>query len=504
MRDKQQFRDSSRSFRLTQDTEPRAGAPLDDISSRKNNTRIPFVCIPPLVVASIENGSPVALKSTVRVPKTKTAADDLVWDGENAVRGGGKALLASITALKTERTDSRLSAVLQRLSDYKSGKADESGGQLVGSLEDELADIISLFQNERVTQAQEIQRLKTEVGRLNGIAVIRRSQPQAEAKEESSSGSSVQEAKIKGLEELLHKMHRECFDSRSQILKLQEAIKGKDQKIEELQRTLREKMKENVAGLAGERNYRNLQAEIDHLKSTLMQKGKEAAESGRKAEEEAVTAMARRKTEESKRLLAALKEKNEEVKGLKSRLEQLENQARMQTVNPDGRVIEELMARVQGLEKYLKEGREERKQKMQEYVGRIRQVEQEMKAPRGEQIKKGDRLCQEINDLKGMLLDMEHKYSVQTACDKTPHQDGIVCFSKWIIVALASSRKPPATSTPHIPPFEAINNENLKPPSRSGSKLVKPVFSSSSSTYSKRLWRSPPSLTRRTASESTV
>lgn len=394
----------------------------------------------------------------------------------NVIQGTARTLLSSIPALRTERSQardvtetgvfgtkaggdsdstehsrhvSRLSEVLQKLSEYRSAQQQqpegESGRVLVGSLENELADIIALFQDERTTQAQEIARLHAEVGRLNSVLSFRPPILAPSSRKESvTSSGSVQEAKIKGLEELLHKLHRECFDSRSQVLQLQEVIKEKDRQIEELRRgSIKDSSrgKENVADLASERNYRKLQAEIGSLKAAMESKGREVAEcrrydsATRNAKLEKSLRTAR---EESGRLGAALRQRDDEIAGLKRRLD-----VRVASVDlRASRDLEGLIGKVQNLETYIQKGQDENHRKMQEYLEYIRELEREIQSQRRGSGSR-DRLCQEVKDLKSIMLDMEQKCSVQASCGRSL-QDAI----QFLVSGQSQATQNPAARPP--------------------------------------------------------
>ena len=103
---------------------------------------------------------------------------------------------ASKTGPEEIEKDSKLNVVLQRLSEYNKSlhntqqTSNDSERHLVGTLENELADIITLMQNERVSQSQEITKLQAEIQRLNNVIDTYQKQLTALEKENSNTRGS--------------------------------------------------------------------------------------------------------------------------------------------------------------------------------------------------------------------------------------------------------------------------------------------------------------------------
>jgi len=376
------------------------------------------------------------------------------------------------TKSENEEKDSKLNIVLKRINEYKSLRNSEqmshdSERHLVGTLENELADIITLFQNENIAKSQEINKLNQEVMRLNKIIERQSaSQPISDNNIDSvktsrdSKSNSVHEAKIKGLEDLLHKMHKECFDSRNQIIKLQEIIKEKDRKIDEL-------MQNNNFSYT-DKNYQKLQAEILYLRGQIDAKnqenslkfinekkyqisglGYESTEVKKKLENSLKTAQ-----DETKKLLENLKDKNSEIEQLKRKLQEVTSgftERRFNNIknstdsrNPgftasDENItdkkyeneFENLIKKVKNLELHMRNGQKEYSNRTQEYLQSVKELEKEIKnqcnlskdTSRASMQDK-EKLWNEVKGVKNMLLDMEQKYSFQVSCSKSL-QEGI-------------------------------------------------------------------------------
>ena len=154
--------------------------------------------------------------------------------------------------LLTERNNTKLDEALKRLNEYNKELSKYQDNELIEVLESEVADIISLLQSERVVQYEEINRLNKEIQRLNKII---------DKENINWKCNSVQEAKMKGLEDLLHKMHKDCFHNKNLVLKLQDILKHKDFIIEEL-----------------EEKCKRLQNEVAYFKGTLDGKDELSAE----------------------------------------------------------------------------------------------------------------------------------------------------------------------------------------------------------------------------------
>lgn len=346
---------------------------------------------------------------------------------ENNLQGGletGKMLLSSIRQLKTDRShiatasndlettnansgknnqdvnkkqtqDNKLNQVLQKLSDYKSGRSSQQNEQdLVCSLENELADIISIFQNERVGQSQEIEKLSKELKRLHSILAINDGKKVYQIPTEEP--STAQQAKFKCLEELLRKTHRECCDSRKQVIRLQQIIRERDRKIDELQRIINKN--ENCS------DYKIPQ------KKDLMS--------------------------ENKKLLERIQEKELEIERSKEIIECLSS-----AVKQKGPPKYELLEKLQGLESFMINGQNEYMKKTQEYCNHIHELEQQIENLKKEAVcyanseknkpvvDSNSQLYQEIKQLKTVLQEMEQKCTCQAEYTKSLQESNLLLFS---------------------------------------------------------------------------
>jgi hypothetical protein len=285
-------------------------------------------------------------------------------------------ILASIRQLKTERSihnesvagndpkhEAKLTQVLQKLNDYKSGRgAQQNEPDLVSSLENELVDIINIFQNQHVGQSQEIEKLSQEVKRLNTM-VAKKSQVQV------PSSVSAQQAKINGIEELLRKTYRECCDSRNQVLKLQSIIREKDKIISDLRS---QKCEIN--------NDESLQLENERLKEIIKQKDTELKQKDAHCGQ-------------SNNYLI------EKIQNLETSMIRGQNEYQKKTY--------EYMSHVQKLEHQIKLMRNDDEKS---YLGQ-----------------EPNKVGQEITQLKTILKDMEQKYNDQAGCTKSLQDSIFIC-----------------------------------------------------------------------------
>eukprot|EP00826_Nyctotherus_ovalis_P036089 TRINITY_DN3173_c0_g1_i1.p1 TRINITY_DN3173_c0_g1~~TRINITY_DN3173_c0_g1_i1.p1 ORF type:complete len:470 (+),score=100.79 TRINITY_DN3173_c0_g1_i1:67-1410(+) len=309
----------------------------------------------------------------------------------------------------TDRSSSRLDTALKRLNEYNKELSrsrhapHDSGYQLVGTLENELADIISLLQSERVAQSEEITKLNAEIHKLNKR--VRRQGGEQSREDVNARLSSVQEAKVKGLEELLRRMHKECFDYKNQLFKMQDTLKNKDKIIEEV----REKCE------GSERECEKLQAEVAYLKGILNARENEKAD-GNNWKRQAKPRQSEERTREhskSKQLLEILKEKNKEITELRRNLDNLKTERRS-TYDPiinkrsseerylNERMFEGLISKVQNLENLIT------RNQSRDFTHNLKPYEKTEE----------NRISSEIRELKEMMANMEQKYSSQYNCTR--------------------------------------------------------------------------------------
>ena len=280
----------------------------------------------------------------------------------------------------TDRSSKRLDVALKRLSEYNRELSrsrhlpKDSGYKLVGTLESELADIISLLQGERVAQSEEIVKLNAEIHKLNK-KVHRQSK-------DSTMGNAI------------YNQNKECYEYKNQVLKLQEKLKQRDRVIEEI----KEKCE------VSERECEKLQAEVFYLKGILNTRENEQTER-RDSEAEC---------KKNKQLVKIIKEKNREIAELRKNLDNLKTERRSdnnfigkrQSVEKGEQVFEELISKMQSLEDLITKN-------SSKYL-----------EPYG----KEDKIANEIRELKDILMNIEQRHTSQSNCTRNLQDSILICY----------------------------------------------------------------------------
>ena len=189
-----------------------------------------------------------------------------------------------------------LNSAQEKVNDYNKfikSNVNIEEGKLVKRLEKELADIIQVFEKERADKDKEIERLNIEIIRLNKVI-------------DEHKGSISKDTKIKSLENLLQKIHKESLDAKGKVVKLYEIIKEKDKKINEFQNLLNEKISMNEA---------KSQSEIAYLKGIIQGNTKLINNA------ETRTTMENSLKYRNNQLIHALENKNKEIRELKELIE---------------------------------------------------------------------------------------------------------------------------------------------------------------------------------------
>jgi len=158
----------------------------------------------------------------------------------------------------TMKESERLKYVAKFLGEYKNIRKCDKENKAIDKLEKELAAVIVDFEKEKAELNEEINKLNIEIKRLNNIIKNK------ELKEDV-----VNASKIKSLEELLQRMHKENHNIKTNILQLQQLIQQKDKEIDRQNDIIKEKTIIVSRMQAAYKEYKVLEEENKQLKETL-------------------------------------------------------------------------------------------------------------------------------------------------------------------------------------------------------------------------------------------
>ena len=326
---------------------------------------------------------------------------------------------------KDSNREKNLYKINDEKSKYSQLPAHANNKNLVGTLETEVAEIITLFQNERNSQSETISKLNKEVERLNKEIIRDQKKPINKPSNECTD-KGLQE-----LKEISYKLQKESSDFKKQIIKLQGVIKEKNKKIDELENALKESLNKC-------RNYDRVQSEILTLRNLIEKYKLERKGSSDDAMKELIGTKEKVMIAQNDimELQCKLKERDKEIQSLRQQFGKISNEPNKILGNQiqSNSAFEELIGKVQKLENFIVKGQKKHHKKAKKYFERIRDIERSMKSYKiteGDDKKLNEKVSSEIKELKTMLSEIEQKYTFQAACNKSL-QESIV--KKLLIV----------------------------------------------------------------------